>query len=63
MMGISTTGKEPVKKLWDAKWPRLDAYIDMYKVLKNKRISDFPALYEQFRHNIHLPYEQDIGYF
>ncbi len=52
-----------IKKLWDDKWPRLNSYIDIYKVLKDKRISDFTDLYEQFQHNTYLPYEQDVGYF
>ncbi len=52
-----------IKKIWDDKWPRLNSYVDIYKPLKNKNISDFPALYEQFKHNIYLPYEQVTDYF
>lgn len=52
-----------IKKMWDDKWPQLNSYIDIYNPLKNKNISDFPAIYEKFKHNTYLPYEQLAGYF
>lgn len=52
-----------IKKIWDDKWPQLNSYIDIYKPLKNKDISDFPALYEKFKNNVYLSYEQVTDYF
>jgi len=54
---------QEAKKMWDAKWPDLNSLINIYKPLKNKTIEDYPKLYDRFRHNIHLPYEQAIDYF
>jgi hypothetical protein len=48
-----------IRRLWDEKWPGLDAYIKMYDPLKDKTIDDYPKLRDQFAHNIRLPFEQD----
>ncbi|MFC1567281.1 glycosyltransferase family 2 protein [Thermodesulfobacteriota bacterium] len=46
------------KNEWDKKWSDLNKYLDIYKPLKKKTISDYPKLYNKFKHNIYLPYEQ-----
>ncbi|MFH1081398.1 MAG: glycosyltransferase [Pseudomonadota bacterium] len=51
------------KNLWDRKWGGQDSYINIYKPLKNSRISNYPNFYEKFKHNIYLPFEQAIDYF
>jgi GT2 family glycosyltransferase len=53
---------EAIRKLWDAKWPDLDSEINIYRLLKNRTISDYPGLLRRFEKNIYLPYEQDIAY-
>ncbi|MCX5847497.1 MAG: glycosyltransferase [Deltaproteobacteria bacterium] len=54
---------QKMRRMWDDKWPGLNNYIDIYKPLKDKNISHYPKLYEQFKKNIYLSYEQDIDYF
>ena len=54
---------QKLRRMWDDKWPGLNNYIDIYKPLKDKNISHYPKLYEQFKKNIYLSYEQDIDYF
>ncbi|HEY5498299.1 MAG TPA: hypothetical protein VIK19_08195, partial [Syntrophales bacterium] len=54
---------QETRKIWDRKWPQLDSYINVYKPLKNKSIADYPKFNEKFKHNIRLPYAQDIDYF
>ena len=49
---------EKSKNEWDKKWPDLNKYINIYKPLKDKTISDYPKLYNKFKHNIYLPYDQ-----
>jgi len=44
------------RRLWDDKWPMLNKFIDIYKLLEEKDIGDFPDLYETFHENIFLPY-------
>jgi GT2 family glycosyltransferase len=51
------------KKIWDRKWGGHDSYINIYKPLKNSRISSNSKFYEKFKHNIYLPFEQVIDYF
>lgn len=51
------------REMWNEKWPFIHSYIDIYKVLEDKTINDYPELYEKFKHNIYSPYEQDIAYF
>jgi GT2 family glycosyltransferase len=51
------------RKIWDRKWPQLDSFINVYKPLKNKSVADYPKFFEKFKHNIYLPYVQDIDYF
>lgn len=51
------------REMWNEKWPSIHSYIDIYKVLEDKTINDYPELYEKFKHNIYSPYEQDIAYF
>jgi GT2 family glycosyltransferase len=52
-----------MKNIWDLKWDNLNSYINIYKPLKNKSILDYPKFYEKFKHNLFLPYEQDIDYY
>lgn len=52
-----------MKEIWDTKWNNLSSYINIYKPLQNKSIADYPKLYEKFKNNIFLPYEQDIDYY
>lgn len=52
-----------MRKKWDEKWPGLNKYIDIYKPLRGKTIEDYHSLYDAFRHNIFLPFEQHIEYF
>lgn len=54
---------QELRKKWDDKWPGLNKYIDIYKPLKDRNISHYPKLYEQFKKNVYLSYEQDIDYF
>jgi len=49
---------EKSKNEWDRKWPDLNKYINIYKPFKNKTISAYPKLYNKFKHNIYLPYDQ-----
>lgn len=50
--------QERIKREWENKRPGLDTYFDIYKPLKDKSINDYPRLYEAFKENIYLPYEQ-----
>ena len=43
---------------WDKKWPNLKKYFNIYKPLKDKTIDNYPKLYDKFKHNIYIPYEQ-----
>lgn len=43
---------------WNRRWPQVNRYIDIYKPLRNKTINDFPQLYEKYKKNICIPYEQ-----
>lgn len=52
---IGNCWHQETKKLWDEKWPKLGSYIKIYDPLKNKTISDYPKLLEQFAHNIYVP--------
>lgn len=61
--GYLENWEQATKKIWDAKWPDLASYINIYKPLRNRTIRDYPQLYDRFKHNIGLPYEQPIGYF
>jgi len=54
---------QETRKIWDRKWPQLDSFINIYRPLKNKSVADYPKFNEKFKHNIHLPYVQDIDYF
>ncbi len=54
---------QEIRKLWDEKWPALDKYINIYKPLKGRSITDYPELQKRYENNIYLPYEQDINYF
>lgn len=54
---------QETRKIWDRKWPQLASHVNVYKPLNNKSIADFPKFYEKFKHNIYLPFEQDIDYF
>lgn len=54
---------QETRKIWDRKWPELNSYINIYKPLKNNKVADYPRLYEKFKKNIYLPYEQAIDYF
>jgi GT2 family glycosyltransferase len=54
---------QKLRRMWDDKWPDVNKYIDIYKPLKDKNISHYPKLYEQFKKNLYLPYEQNIDYF
>ena len=61
--GYLTNWEEETRRLWDAKWPNLSSYINIYKLLGNKTIQDFPTLRETFEHNIYLSSEQAIDYY
>lgn len=61
--GYLKNWEQETKEIWDAKWPNLNSYINLYKPLKNKSIQDYASLYEAFKHNIYLPYEQAIDYY
>jgi GT2 family glycosyltransferase len=54
---------QKLRRIWDEKWPSLNNYIDIYKPLKEKNIIHYPKLYERFKDNVHLPYEQNVDYF
>lgn len=49
---------EKSKNEWDKKWPDLNKHFNIYKLLKNKTIRDYPQCYNKFKHNIYLTYEQ-----
>jgi hypothetical protein len=51
-----------MKGHWDEKWTNLHNYIDLYKPLGDKTITDFPVLYDRFKNNIYLPFDQPIEY-
>lgn len=51
------------REMWNEKWPSICSYIDIYKILEDKTINDYPELYEKFKHNIYLPYKQNVTYF
>ena len=51
-------GPEKSKNEWDKKWPDLNKYINIYKPLRDKTISDYPKLYNKFKQNIYLPYDR-----
>ncbi|HYA15788.1 MAG TPA: glycosyltransferase [Syntrophales bacterium] len=51
---------QKLKKMWNSKWPGLNDYIDIYKPLKDKSISDYPKLYKKFKENVYLPFEQKL---
>ena len=55
--------RRETRRIWDEKWPDVEEYIRYYKPLKNKTIADFPRFYDQFKQNIHLPYDQRTDYF
>lgn len=57
---IDNAWQSKIKKLWDDKWPNINSYINIYKPLKNKDIGNYPTMYEKFKRNIYLSYEQDI---
>jgi hypothetical protein len=48
--------------MWDDKWPGLNKYIDIYKPLHDRNITHYPKLYELFKENVYLPFEQQIDY-
>lgn len=54
---------QEIRKLWDEKWPGLDKYINIYKPLKGRSITDYPGLQKSYENNIYLPYEQELKYF
>lgn len=60
---INGDWSKKIKKIWDEKWPSLNSYIDIYKPLRHRTINNYLKLHEKFKHNIYLPYEQDIDYF
>ncbi len=47
-----------VNGIWEAKWPSLGSWIDIYGPLKDRTVRDYPEFYDRFKHNIRLPYEQ-----
>jgi len=61
-LGYVDNWREEMKRLWDEKWPKLRDYVDIYKPLGNKTITDFPDLRARFQDNIYLPFEQPIEY-
>ena len=53
---------QKLRKLWDDKWPGLNKYIDIYEPLHDRNITHYPKLYERFKENVYLPFEQKIDY-
>lgn len=46
---------------WEKKWPTLRKFIDIYNPLGAKMVQGYPQLYERFKGNIFLPYEQSFA--
>ena len=61
-VGYVENWREEMKGHWDEKWTNLHNYIDLYKPLGDKTITDFPVLYDRFKNNIYLPFDQPIEY-
>lgn len=43
---------------WNRKWCQVNREIDIYKLLRGKTINDFGELYEKYKKNIYLGYDQ-----
>lgn len=43
---------------WNRKWCQVNREIDIYKLLRGKTINDFDELYEKYKKNIYLGYDQ-----
>ena len=43
---------------WNRKWCQVNKEIDIYKLLRDKTINDFDGLYEKYKKNIYLGYDQ-----
>lgn len=51
-----------LRRIWNSKWPLVDNIIDIYQPLGQKSNEQRESLLYNFKHNIHLPYRQDVGY-
>lgn len=61
--GYVENWRAEMKLQWEEKWTNVNEYIDIYKPLGSKTISNYPDLYNKFQNNMYLPYEQPIEYF
>lgn len=55
---INEDWQQRITAAWNHKWPEVNRFIDIYKPLCNKTISDYLLLYDNFKNNIYLDYEQ-----
>jgi GT2 family glycosyltransferase len=53
-------GSPQTRRLWEAKWPGIDSQIDF--VNGNFEAGLAPHIVDRYQNNIHLPYQQNVGY-
>jgi GT2 family glycosyltransferase len=54
----------PLKKMWEAKWPRYTDFFPIWNcvLLNGLTVERCPEMVEAFKHNIYLPFVQEVGY-
>lgn len=51
-----------LKNMWDAKWPDLDRYLNIYDTFTQNMGQTRAAMFHAYSKNVYLPYVQEVAY-